>query len=528
MNLMREMNNKYMRKNIFLRGAVLLIACNLIGKVLGAVYRIPLAKTLGPVGMGMYQLVFPLYCLILTISTSGMPVAISKLVAENNSRNKFSNSKKILGISLLMLTLVSLLGSLVVIIGARFIAGIQGNIDIYICYYGIAPAILFVGLLSAFRGYFQGNLLMFPTAISSVIEQVVKIIFGLFLAQKFLQYGIEYAVLGALVGISISELFAVLFLIVCYVVFKFKNRKKEKQKAESFKFLSKQIFGLAVPITLGGLIAPITAMVDSLLVINLLMFSGFSNSLATSLLGLQSGIVEPLVNIPVIIAVSISTVILPNISKYSAENSKEEVVKIIDKAFQISLCISVACAICFVIFGKQILNFLYGSSLNGDELLTSTKLLFAGSFNIIFLSLVQVTAGALQGLGYSKVPVKSLLVGCVIKIVLDLVLIPIKAINIFGAIISGAICYLVVFCLNFNQLKKLTGVNVKNTIFYISIQECFVCLFAFVSNFLCNMVFAETISMFVSGFVTIAVFAITYYIFFMYDKEFGNFGEKRI
>ena len=517
-----------MKNNSFLKGAAVLIIFNLIGKVLGAVYRIPLAKTLGPVGMGMYQLVFPLYCLILTISTSGMPVAISKLVAENNSRGNFLNSKKILGISLLILTLVSFLGSAIVVFGAKFIAGIQGNVDIYICYYGIAPAILFVGMLSAFRGYFQGNLLMFPTAISSFIEQIVKMVFGLILAGRFLEFGIEYAVLGALIGVSISELFAVLFLLVCFLFFRRKRGVKSEIKSESFRVLSRQVFGLAVPITLGGLIAPITAMVDSLLVVNLLMFTGFSTAQATTLLGIQSGIVEPLVNVPVIIAVSISTVILPNISKFSAENSKEEVDKIIEKAFQISLCISVACAICYVIFGKQILSFLYGSSFAEGELVIAVKLLFFGCFNIIFLSLVQVTAGVLQGLGYSKVPVRSLLIGCVVKIAFDLVLIPIQEINIFGAVISGAVCYLVVFVLNFIKIKKLTNFSMKNSIFYVSIQAVFVCLFAFVSNILCNMVFGETLSLFVSGLVTVAVFFITYYIFFMYDKNSYKLEEKTL
>ena len=307
-----------------------------------------------------------------------------------------------------------------------------------------------------------------------------------------------------------------------------KNKKESKNESQSFKYLSKQIFGLAVPVTLGGLIAPITNMVDSLLVVNLLMMSGFSTGISTTLLGLQAGVVEPLLNIPGIIAVSISTAILPSISSFSAENSKEKIKNMIEKAFQISLCISLACAICYVIFGGQILNFLYGSSFDNDDLAIATKLLFLGSINIIFLSLVQITAGTLQGLGYSKVPVKSLLIGCGIKIVLDCILIPIKAINIYGTIISGAICYLVVFILNYSKIKKLVGVSVKESFFYISILECFVCLFAFFGNVLCRMVFGETLSLIVAGTVTVCVFFVTYYVFFMYDKHFEDFEEKRL
>ena len=314
-----------MKKNVFLKGAILLIICNLIGKVFGAVYRIPLAKILGPVGMGMYQLVFPIYCLILTISTSGMPVAISKLVAENNSRHNYSSSKKIFKISILFLTLASLLGALIVVFSAKLSSNVQGNQSIFICYYGIAPAILFVGVLSAFRGYFQGNLLMFPTAISSLVENIIKMVMGLMLAGRFLEFGIEYAVLGALLGVSASEFVASIFLWVCYLFFKGRRLKNESQNNESFKYLSKQIMNLAVPVTLGSLIAPMTSMVDSLLAINLLMVTGFSSKSATTLLGLQSGVVEPLINIPVIIAVSIAMVLLPNISKFNAENDHEKI-----------------------------------------------------------------------------------------------------------------------------------------------------------------------------------------------------------
>lgn len=515
-----------MKNNTFLKGAVLLIICNLIGKVFGAIYRIPLAKILGSAGMGMYQLVFPLYCLILTISTSGMPVAISKLVAENNSKRNYSSSKKIFKISLLILTIVSFIGAVVVIWGAKLISKIQGNADIFVCYYGIAPAILFVGILSAFRGYFQGNLLMFPTAISSLIENIIKMVMGLMLAGRFLEYGIEYAVLGALLGVSASEFVASIFLWVCYLFFKGRRVNSLKNNNESFKFLSRQIMNLAVPVTLGSLIAPITSMVDSLLAINLLMVTGFSSKNATMLLGLQSGVVEPLINIPVIIGVSISMVTLPNISKFQAENSKEKVKVLTEKALQMSLCVSAACAICFIIFGRQILNFLYGSSFESGELLIATKLLFFGSFNIIFLSLVQVTAGVLQGLGKSNIPVKSLLVGCAIKIVLDLAFIPVRKINIFGAVISGAGCYLIVFILNYKKVKEYTGLKFKQSMFYISIQECFICLFAFISNFLCSLVLSEVVSMFIAGFVAVAVFVITYYAFFMYDKSGYNLKEK--
>ncbi len=514
-----------MKKNAFIRGALILIIFNLLGKVIGAIYRIPLAKIVGSVGMGQYQLTFPLYCLILTISTSGIPVAISKLVAEFNENKRFCDTRKLLKVSILFLTLLSIIGAVVVVFGAKIIASLQGNPDAYVCYYGIAPAIVFVGVLSAFRGYFQGNLKMFPTAFSGLLEQVIKLVVGLFLAEKFLVFGVEYAVFGALLGVSISEVVALLFLVISYFVYSRKQKINFDGETLTYKVLSKKLASLALPITLGGLVSPITTMVDSLLVINLLMFTGFSNEMSTMMLGIQSGVVEPLVNIPVIIAVSVATALLPSLSGLSASGDRDQVKKHIEKAFQICLSISIACFVCFVIFGKQILTFLYGSSFDFEELELAVKLLFLGGLNIIFLSLVQVSAGVLQGIGKPKEPVKSLLVGCVIKIALDVCLILIKPLNIMGAVVSGGVCYFVVLVLNYKKIKEFAGAKMFNEYNYISIQACFVCLFAFFSNMLFKMIVSDIAAMFIAGGVAVAVYGITFYVFFMQDADVSETFE---
>jgi stage V sporulation protein B len=515
-----------MKTKPIIKGALVLIICSLIGKVLGAVYRIPLARILGGVGMGQYQLTFPLYCLILTVSTSGIPVAISKLVAEFKAQKRFYDSKRLLWLSVFILTIISLLGAGLIVLGAKTISAFQGNPSVYVCYYGIAPAIVFVGVLSAFRGYFQGNLIMFPTAISGLVEQIFKMIFGLALAVKFSVYGTEYAVLGALVGVSISEFVAFVFLFVCYLCHLKKNKVVSSLPKSSFKFLARQLASLAVPITLGGLISPLSSMVDSLFAVNLLMSSGFSNSAATMMLGIQSGVVEPLVNLPVVISVSLGTVLLPNLSALCAEKNEEKIKQMIEKSYQISLSISIVCAICYVIFGSQILSFLYGGSFSSYELFLAEKLLMLASLNIMFLSIVQVSSSVLQGLGHSKYTVKTLFVGCVIKVAINFVLLQIPSINIMGAVISGGVCYFVIMMLNYVKVKKLTGVSIKNSYFYVSIQACFVSLFAYFSNTLFQMVFNGMMSMICAGLIAVFVFAITYYVFFMRKNEKSEFKQK--
>ena len=403
------------------------------------------------------------------------------------------------------------------VFGAKFIAKIQGNSEIYLCYYGIAPAILFVALLSVFRGYFQGLLNMIPTALSGLIEQIGRLCFGLWFASKFVRFGSVYGVLGAVLGISISELLALLFLGIYYLIHSKKKLGKSKPIFRS-RAISRQLIQTALPITLGGIASPITSIIDSLLVVNLLMFIGFGSDYATSLLGLQSGIVDPLINIPIVIAVSISSSILPNLANVYVKKDKEQVRELIEKAFQITLSVSLACAICYVVFGRQILEFLYSNTLSNDELIISTKLLFLGGINLIFLSLVYVSASVLQGMGKQKQAAKAILVGSGIKIVLTIALVSVKNINIFGAMISGGVSYIVVFLMNYKHIRKESEVQMMKLLFNLSIQECLVCLFAYFTNQLFGIVFGESVAMFVGGIVAILIFAVTYYILF-FEKE---------
>lgn len=548
-----------------LSGALILIIFNLICKAIGAVYRIPLARILGGEGIGQYQLVFPLYSLILTVSSSGIPVAISKMVAEFNARREYKNARNLLYIALLILTLLSCLGFIFISAFATNIAKIQGNPEIYICYYALAPAILFVGVISAFRGFFQGNLNMIPTAISNFVEQVFKLFFGLFLANLFIKNGVIYAVFGALLGVSISEFFSFIFLLF-YYIFHLKIQAKKSGVIEtistenrdglskgiinnsskiingkilSYNDLSKRLIRISVPVTLSGLITPITAILDSFLVINLLMISGFSSDVSTSLLGIESGVVEPLIHLPVVIAISLSTVILPSISSLSetekiAEKGlslrhNKKVALLVKNSLQVSLSIAIAFVIGYVVFGSQILRFLYSKTFSNSELLVSTKLLFLASFNIIFLSLVQVTAGTLQGLGAVKYSVKTLLIGCGLKVIFEIVLVQMKQVNIYGVVLSALVCYVIIFALNFNHIKELVDIKLSEIYSSVAVQECIVCVCAVLLNFIfSNMFTSQFISTIIAGSLTVLVFFATYYIFFMKHGKFNNYVNKNV
>ena len=495
----------------FIKGATLLIAFSLISKCLGAVYRIPLTKIIGGVGMGKYQLIFPIYTFILTLASSGITVAISKFVAEFNGTKQFDKAHGILKISVFLLAVISAFCVALVVFSAKIIAGLQQNADIFICYYAIAPAILFASVMSAFRGYFQGTLSMFPTAFSTFLEQILKMIFGLLFAASLFKFGVLYAVFGAVFGLTLSELCACIYIVIHYLA----SKNIVDKKSEDSMALAKSLINFSLPLTFGKIITPITSIVDSILIVNLLIFSGFESKIATSMLGLQAGVVEPLINIPAIIAISISTVLLPSISELVARKEMKQAKELVVKSFQITFSISVACGICFIIFGEQIIKLFYGETLSNFEFVTAIKLLYFGAVNVIFVSLVQISAVILQGIGRQKLVVKSLVLGSALKLVLDCLLIVIKPLNILGASIACAFGFALVASLNFRQIKLHMGVKFERVCFYVSIQACFVCLFAYFAKRLVGLYFGDMIAFFAGGTFAVIIFMVTYYVFFM-------------
>jgi stage V sporulation protein B len=199
----------------FVRGAAVLSIGGIITKLCGAIYRIPLTNALGSAGMGMYQLVFPFYTLLLAASSAGIPSAISRLIAERLKMNDEKGAKKIFHTALAALSLAGLALSLAMYFTAENIAAFQGNIAAADSYRLIAPAIFLVSVISVIRGYFQGRLVMLPTALSQIVEQGVKIVFTLTVAVAFLPDVLK-AVGFAVLGVTVSEAAALLFLILFF------------------------------------------------------------------------------------------------------------------------------------------------------------------------------------------------------------------------------------------------------------------------------------------------------------------------
>ncbi len=425
-----------------------------ISKLLGAFYRVPLTNALGSVGLGLYQMVFPVYCLLLDFSGAGVPNALAKLIATGGEEQRQLRAENYLKNSLILLLILGVIGSLLMAIFSMPLANLQGNYQAKTAYIALSPAVLLVCLISCFRGYFQGLMDMKPTAFSQVIEQIVKLGFGLAMVKVF-SGQIEKAVAGATFAISISETVA-----LTYLIFVYKSRKKNYSniilpKNEGFSFYAKNIIKTTFPLTIIGVAIPFSQVIDSFLTINLI---GGYNSNATALYGLFSGAVITVINLPVSICYGISAVAIPAVS--SAKTEREKDFKA-EKTLLLTVVASLPCVIFCLAFAPFIVNILFGSLIETEKNIV-IKLLRLTSPCILLLSVVQTSNAVLVGRGKTYFPVLSLSLGIALKTILSLILLKIPKVNIYGSSIALIACYFSVCLVNLILILK-TRVKNANT-----------------------------------------------------------------
>jgi len=400
-----------------------------------------LTRILGGVGIGMYQLVFPLYSLCVVLASAGIPMAISKVVAKNKGK-EISVLKKCFNYVLMICLLLMFL----LLISSGALASVQGNKDLTICYIILVPSIFLVGCASVLRGYFQGKHNFAPSALSGIAEQFTKFVVGISLSLILVKYSLIAGVIGAMVSIVFSE---IVELIVLLIYLK-KSYTTTKEKINlTYRELTKDI----LPITLTNVILPISTFIDSVLVVNLLKIN-FSNSMSIFLYGIESGAVSSLINLPTIFSFAIASVILPNIVSNSNKNNRNNKISL---GIKIVLVISVPCVLGFIILPNRLIEFLYGSNLNSlgvNGVKIAAQLLSISSLGVVFLTLNQLFSSSLQAIDKNSITIRNLCIAIIAKFSVELLFLPTKQLNIFALSIANVVCYILVMCLNYFELRE--------------------------------------------------------------------------
>lgn len=434
-------------------GALILSVSGVICKILGAFYKIPLTNILGTGGIGIYYMVFPVFALILSLTSTSMPAAISRLISREIAVGNPSGARRIFRGALLMLMILSGAFALVLMLLSGVLSRLQGAPDIASGYLVVAPAIFVVGVLSAIRGWFQGHMDMVPTGVSQIIEQIFKLFLGLFLAVKLMPQGLIYGAVGALLGITLSEVFALLYIIIHYLFTK-ENIPVSRSDKAPIRETIREVFLASVPFVLGSSIFPLSLMLDSFLIVNLLERIGLSNSLAVSLLGINSGIISTMISLPTIISLSLSFAIIPTLAR---NKTQEDSTKKVSLAIKLNLFLLFPCALVYLFFAPQILGLLFGAV---EGLNIAAVLLQVSAVSVLFLGFLQLVTAILQGMGKPYVPVISLGIAIVVKIILEVILLGIPGVNILGAVISNMACFFVGLVINLIYLRKLVRFRV--------------------------------------------------------------------
>lgn len=429
-------------KNSKINGAVVLFVAGLIGKVLGAIYRIPLSNLLGAEGIGLYQMAFPIYSFLLTILTGGVSTFLSRQIAIYRAKNQYAQISKSYKIARNISLIYGMVVCFILVVLAFPISLLQGNANAFGGYIAISLGFIFAAVLGAFRGYFQGFEDMTPTAVSQILEQSFKLIFGLVGAFVGIKFGTIWGVFGALLGISLSELISFIYL---------KLKKKSVQNTyvavQDYKYFIKQV----LPIGLSYGVLPFSALIDSFLVVNLLVFGGFTTSYSTALYGVECGMILPLINMPNILISAIAITLIPAMS-YNKERCQNYTVNIYN-IFKFVYIFILPCSVGVFVLSKQIITVVY-PTLNFELLNVASNLLKLSTFEMFFLSFVTITNAMLQGIGKTKQPLYSLVIGVIIKTLLMIVLISNTNLNIYGLTLASFVGYFVAASINVYVLKK--------------------------------------------------------------------------
>lgn len=452
-------------RDAYLKGAFILAGAAMFSRILGAIYRIPLGRVMGSYGMGLYGAGYAIYTTLIGISTVGINVAISKVMAEKLAHDDESGAHRVFGLSFALLSVAGLVSALALGLGAHPLADrVMRNPDAFYAILALSPALFLVALEGSLRGFFQGYQNMSPPAISQIVEQFFRVFSLLVLAYALLPRGDAIAAGGAASGAAIGAFVGVLYLLIPYSRARRRvslgllqpTATRPKAAPEPAKDILKRIIILAIPISIAGVVIPLMSLVDLAVVPTRLQAVGFSVREATALYGNLSQLAMALISLPAVVTYGLQTSLVPSISEAQALGDKAAIRSRTSTGIRATLIVALPAFLGLWILATPISGLLYNVPEAGVPLASL-------SAAVVFLMLQQTTSGVLQGLGRTDIPVRNLLIGAVIKAGLAWYLTGIPSLNIRGAGYSTVVGFLIASALNAYSVHRVVGFDLDWT-----------------------------------------------------------------
>lgn len=405
-----------MSKTSFLRGAMVLTAAGIVVKILGGLNRILLSRLLGGEGIGLYQMAYPVYILLLSIIGAGIPIAVSIMIAEEAAKGNYSGTKRIFHATLAFMTAVAVLCGLLLPVGAKGLIyfGFVRDARAFPALAVLAPALTLSVIACCFRGYFQGLQRMTPTALSQMADQFVRVVTMLALAWLLLPYGLTAAAAGAAFGAVPGAAAGLLLILFLYY-----RDSRRSQLADRGSFarrstsqIIRRLITLAVPVAAANMLLPAVASIDLFIVPLRLEAAGYTTHQATALYGYLTGMANGLVQLPAILTMALATSLVPAVSAAFSRRHRKEILARTHTAMRIANVITIPACCGLAVLAVPISRLLYATPAAGPAICVL-------SISVFLIGFQQITSGLLQGMGHTAIPLYNMAAAAVVKIILS-------------------------------------------------------------------------------------------------------------
>ena len=459
--------------SLFFSGVVILTAANLIVKIIGLLFKIPMANTFGDEVMGYYNSAYAIYTFFYMISTAGLPVAVSIMIAESRAKGKLRQIKRIFTVTVGLFFLIGLAGMAMMFFGSGwYSADVLKAEPTKYSIMVIAPMLFLICISSAIRGYFQGFQQMMPTAVSELIEAFCKLAVGIALAAYAAdRYPGQYHIIAAYaaIGLTVGAGLSMIFLVVSKLLFNESRYTKEfldncggeNTDSDPSGKIIKRLITIALPITISSSIMSLTGMIDSILVQRLLqqgslITKAMTQKEATTVYGNYTSRAVPMFNLPPVLVYPISCSIVPLISAARGQGDTKRVGTIMESSLRTAVLIGAPCALGMTVLARPILSLFFTGAEAIDNAAPLLRLLAPSTF---FVCILAVLTAMLQSCGKERLPLVSMCIGAVVKIIGSFVFI--RLIGIYGAPVSTFFCYITICSIHLFFVRKHTGLTIK-------------------------------------------------------------------
>lgn len=424
-----------------LGGTLSLTVSTLVVKLLGLIYKIPLASVLGDEGMGYFNSAYTVYAFFYLLCTAGVPKAVMILVSEAKAEGRAEMERKIVRVaSILFLSLGAVVTAIFIVFSAP-LALLIGNSRSAYTMLAIAPSIIFISLSGVIRGYLSANMLLLDIAVSQVIEGAGKLAFGLLFATLGKRMNMPLEMLSAMtiLGVTLGAGLGLLYLLVCSKIKINRENIGQNDKIQASREIIKRILSISIPITVSAAIMSVTNIIDLGLIMRSLSYIGYSENDASALYGNYTTLAVPMFNLAISIITPISVAYLPILTRCAVSGNTEGLIRTERGALDFTAILSAPMTVGMMVFAKEILGLLFPSS----EIKLGAALLVLIAAAIPFSSLLLVTNTSLEAQGCVKAPLVSMIFGSLAKIVISFLLITKTELGILGAPIGTVGTYAV-------------------------------------------------------------------------------------